>query len=55
MRSRPLAKLLLVLAGLLTLAASAATAAETLVLTGEKCTERIVTGKRLPESLRRGP
>jgi hypothetical protein len=55
MRSEPLAKLLLVLAGLLALAAPAATAAETLVLTCEKCTELIVTGKRLPESRRRGP
>ena len=54
MRSKPLAKLLLVLAGLLALAAPAATAAETLVLTCEKCTELIVTGKRLPESRRRG-
>jgi hypothetical protein len=53
MRSKPLAKLLLVLAGLLALAAPAATAAETLVLTCEKCTELIVTGKRLPESRRR--
>jgi len=50
MRSKPLAKLLLVLAGLLALAAPAATAAETLVLTCEKCTELIVTGKGLPES-----
>jgi hypothetical protein len=50
MRSKPLAKLLLVLAGLLALAAPAATATETLVLTCEKCTELIVTGKRLLES-----
>jgi glycerol-3-phosphate dehydrogenase len=50
MRSKPLAKLLLVLAGLLALAAQAATAAETLVLTCEICTELVVTGKGLPES-----
>jgi len=50
MRSKPLAKLLLVLVGLLALAAPAATAAETLVLTCEVCTELIVTGKGLPES-----
>ena len=50
MRSKPFAKLLLVLAGLLALAAPAATAAETLVLTCEKCTELIITGKGLPES-----
>ena len=50
MRSKPLAKLLLVLAGLLALAAPAATAAETLVLTCEICTELVVTGKGLPES-----
>jgi hypothetical protein len=50
MRSKPLAKLLLVLAGLLALAAPAATAAETLVLTCEVCTELVVTGKGLPES-----
>jgi hypothetical protein len=37
MRNKPLAKLPLVLAGLLALAAPAATAAETLVLTCEKC------------------
>jgi hypothetical protein len=49
MRSKPLAKLLPVLAGLLALAAPAA-AAETLVLTCEECTELIVTGKGLPES-----
>jgi hypothetical protein len=55
MRSKPLAKPLLVLAGLLALAAPAATAAETLALTYEKCTELIVTGKRVPDSRRRGP
>ena len=44
-----------VLAGLLALAAPAATAAETLVLTCEVCTELIVAGKRVPESRRRGP
>ena len=50
MRSKPLAKLLLVLVGLLALAAPAATAAETLVLTCEICTELVVTGKGLPAS-----
>jgi hypothetical protein len=49
-RSKPLAKLLLVLAGLVFLAAPAAGAAETLVLTCTKCTELIVTGKDLPAS-----
>ncbi len=48
MRSKPLAKLLLVLAGLLLVAAPAAQAAETLVLTCTTCTELIVTGKDLP-------
>jgi hypothetical protein len=48
MRSKLFAKILLVLAGLLVLAAPAATAAETLVLTCTKCTELIVTGKDLP-------
>jgi hypothetical protein len=48
MRSKSLAKLLLVLAGLLALTVPAARAAETLVLTCEKCTEVIVTGKGLP-------
>jgi glycerol-3-phosphate dehydrogenase len=48
MRSKPLAKLLLVLAGLLLALAPAARAAETLVLTCTKCTELIVTGKGLP-------
>jgi hypothetical protein len=52
MRSKPLAKLLLVLAGLLALAAPAATAAKMLVLTCEKCTElrrgALACGCRLP-------
>ena len=48
MRSKPLAKLLLVLAGLLILTVPAARAAETLVLTCTKCTELIVNGKGLP-------
>jgi hypothetical protein len=48
MRSKPLAKLLLVLVGLLVLVVPAARAAETLVLTCTKCTELIVTGKGLP-------
>jgi glycerol-3-phosphate dehydrogenase len=48
MRSKPLAKLLLVLAGLLMVLAPAAKAAETLVLTCTKCDELIVTGKDLP-------
>jgi hypothetical protein len=50
MRSKPLAKLLLVLAGLLFLTVPAAGAAETLVLTCTECTELIVTGKDLPAS-----
>jgi hypothetical protein len=50
MRSKSLAKLLLVLAGLLALTVPAARAAETLVLTCEVCTEVIVTGKGLPAS-----
>jgi hypothetical protein len=50
MRSKSLAKLLLVLVGLLALAAPAASAAETLVLTCEVCDEVIVTGKDLPAS-----
>ena len=50
MRSKQFAKVLLVLAGLLVLAAPAATAAETLVLTCTKCTELVVTGKDLPAS-----
>jgi hypothetical protein len=49
-RSKPLAKLLLVLAGLLILTVPAASAAETLVLSCVKCTELIVTGKDLPAS-----
>ena len=48
MRSKTLAKLLLVLAGLLILKVPAARAAETLVLTCTECTELIVTGKGLP-------
>jgi hypothetical protein len=48
MRSKPIAKLLLVLAGLLVVLAPAASAAETLVLTCKVCTELIVTGKGLP-------
>jgi len=50
MRSKPLAKLLLVLAGLLALTVPTAQAAETLVLTCEVCDEVIVTGKDLPQS-----
>jgi hypothetical protein len=52
MRSKSLAKLLLVLAGLLALTAPAAMAAETLVLTCERCDEIIVTGKGLPANER---
>jgi hypothetical protein len=52
MRSKSVAKLLLVLAGLMALTVPAATAAETLVLTCEVCTEVIVTGKGLPASER---
>jgi|SRR5512132_1825087 glycerol-3-phosphate dehydrogenase len=48
MRSKSLAKVLLVLAGLLMVLAPAARAAETLVLTCTKCTELVVTGKDLP-------
>ena len=48
MGRKTLAKLLLVLAGLLVLTAPAAGAAETLVLTCTKCTELIITGKDLP-------
>jgi hypothetical protein len=48
MRSKPLAKLLLVLAGLMFLTVPAAGAAETLVLTCTICTELVVTGKDLP-------
>jgi LPXTG-motif cell wall-anchored protein len=50
MRSKLLVKVLLVLAGLLILTVPAARAAETLVLTCEKCDELIVTGKDLPAS-----
>jgi hypothetical protein len=50
MRSKPLAKLLLVLAGFLALGAPAANAAETLVLTCTVCDEVVVTGKDLPAS-----
>ena len=49
-RSKPIAKLLLVLAGLLVVLAPAASAAETLVLTCKVCTELVVTGKGLPAS-----
>ena len=48
MRSKTLAKLLLVLAGLLLVVAPAARAAETLVLTCTVCTQLVVTGKDLP-------
>ena len=48
MRSKTLAKLLLVLVGLMILTVPAARAAETLVLTCTKCTELILTGKGLP-------
>jgi hypothetical protein len=48
MGRKTLAKLLLVLAGLLVLTVPAASAAETLVLTCTKCTELIITGKDLP-------
>src|SRR5919205_206572 len=48
MRSKTLAKLLLVLAGLLLVVAPAARAAETLVLTCTVCTELVVTGNGLP-------
>ena len=48
MRRKPLAMLLLVLAGLLVLSVPAASAAETLVLSCVKCTELILTGKDLP-------
>ena len=54
MRSKPLAKLLLVLAGLLLVLAPTASAAETLVLTCKICTELVITGNDLPanESVR---
>jgi hypothetical protein len=48
MGRKTLAKLLLVLAGLLVLTVPAASAAETLVLTCTKCDELIITGKDLP-------
>ena len=48
MRSKPLAKLLLVLAGLLVVLAPTAKAAETLVLTCKICTQLVVTGNGLP-------
>jgi hypothetical protein len=48
MRSKPLAKLLLVLAGLLLVLAPTAKAAETLVLTCKICTELVITGDGLP-------
>jgi hypothetical protein len=50
MGRKSLAKLLLVLAGLLVLTVPAASAAETLVLTCTECTELIITGKDLPAS-----
>jgi hypothetical protein len=50
MGRKTLAKLLLVLAGLLVLTVPAAGAAETLVLTCTECTELIITGKDLPAS-----
>src|ERR687895_2741013 len=52
MRSKTLAKLLLVLAGLLIVTVPAARAAETLVLTCTECTELIITGKGLPANSR---
>src|SRR5215208_5076625 len=48
MRSKSLAKVLLVLAGLLLVLAPTAKAAETLVLTCKICTELVITGKDLP-------
>src|SRR5919206_2168493 len=48
MRSKPLAKLLRVLAGLLLVLAPAARAAESLVLTCTVCTKLVITGKGLP-------
>jgi hypothetical protein len=48
MRRTSLAKLLLVLAGLMALGAAPARAAESLVLTCEVCEEVIITGKGLP-------
>ena len=52
MGRKTLAKLLLVLAGLLVLTVPAASAAETLVLTCTECTELIITGKDLPANSR---
>jgi hypothetical protein len=54
MRRKSLARVLLVLAGLMALGAVPARAAESLVLTCEVCTEVIITGKGLPanESVR---
>ena len=48
MRSKPLAKLLLVLAGLVILVAPVAQAAESLVLTCTVCTKLVINGKGLP-------
>jgi hypothetical protein len=48
MRRTTLAKLMLVLAGLLALGIAPARAAESLVLTCDICTEVIITGKGLP-------
>ena len=50
MGRKTLAKLLLVLAGLLVLTVPTASAAETLVLTCTECTHLIITGKDLPAS-----
>jgi hypothetical protein len=52
MRSKTLAKLMLVLVGLLILTVPAASAAETLVLTCKRCDELILTGKGLPANQR---
>jgi len=48
MRSKSLARVLLVLAGLMALGAVPARAAESLVLTCSVCTEVVITGKGLP-------
>jgi hypothetical protein len=48
MRSKSLAKLLVVLVGLLMVLAPAAKAAENLVLTCTICTQLVITGKGLP-------
>ena len=50
MRSKSLARVLLVLAGLMALGTVPARAAESLVLTCDVCTEVIATGKGLPAS-----